>query len=101
MSAGRRSWTESVGAISASSTTVALNLDRRPDLPAQARIVKAILRNDSEATLTCPGVPGAAPASPGERVEIPCGDSLRVLVLENDAIAVSSGQVKVHVEVEW
>lgn len=95
-----RPWAPEVGAIAANGTTF-VSLASRRDLPESAGLQTVMVRNNSLAVLTVLNAPGGPlEVDPGERVEFGM-DGARQLVLQADAQAVSAGQVKLQLEVEW
>jgi hypothetical protein len=96
---GKTSWTRDLGAVSASSAA-GLRLSDRPDLPTHAVIKTAILRNGSQAVLTVINAPGQPQVDAGERVDVDM-DGAREVHVQNDAVAIALGDVKVTLVVEW
>lgn len=85
------------GAVSSGSTFgVSLDDLSAVIVPDNAVIVKAVVRNDSRADISFPGIPGAPIVSPGERIEIGTGNSIRDFVGKADA-AVSAGELQVTI----
>lgn len=95
-----RTFTRDLGAVSAS-TVAGISLDDRPDLPRDAYVAKATIRNNSQAVLTVVNHSGQPQVDAGERVDVEYGPGSRYVQIQNDAVAVSSGEVKVTITVEW